>query len=82
MPFTPDIIEKMLLAILVGGAIGAEREYHSKSAGFKTLTLICLGSAMFTVFSTLIGSGNNPDRIALRKYCRWCRSHTDHRETR
>jgi len=64
MPFTPDIIEKMLLAILVGGAIGAEREYHSKSAGFKTLTLICLGSALFTVFSTLIGSGNNPDRIA------------------
>ena len=25
---------------------------------------------------------NNPDRITLRKYCRWCRSHTSHRETR
>ena len=25
---------------------------------------------------------NNPDRIALRKYCRWCRRHTGHRETR
>jgi large subunit ribosomal protein L33 len=25
---------------------------------------------------------NNPDRIQLRKYCRWCRCHTDHRETR
>jgi large subunit ribosomal protein L33 len=25
---------------------------------------------------------NNPDRISLRKYCRWCRSHTAHRETR
>ena len=25
---------------------------------------------------------NNPDRIALRKYCRWCRRHTSHRETR
>ena len=25
---------------------------------------------------------NNPDRITLRKYCRWCRKHTGHRETR
>jgi large subunit ribosomal protein L33 len=25
---------------------------------------------------------NNPDRVALRKYCRWCGRHTDHRETR
>ena len=25
---------------------------------------------------------NNPDRIGLRKYCRWCKGHTAHRETR
>ena len=25
---------------------------------------------------------NNPDRLQLRKYCRWCRRHTVHRETR
>ena len=25
---------------------------------------------------------NNPDRIGLRKYCKWCRKHTAHRETR
>jgi large subunit ribosomal protein L33 len=25
---------------------------------------------------------NNPDRITLAKYCRWCRRHTSHRETR
>jgi large subunit ribosomal protein L33 len=25
---------------------------------------------------------NNPDRITLRKYCKWCRGHTAHRETR
>jgi large subunit ribosomal protein L33 len=25
---------------------------------------------------------NNPDRVSLRKYCRWCRKHTSHRETR
>ena len=25
---------------------------------------------------------NTPDRMELRKYCRWCGSHTLHRETR
>ena len=64
MQLTPDIIEKLLLSIVVGGAIGAEREYRSKSAGFRTLTLICLGSSLFTIFSEYIGAGNNPDRIA------------------
>ncbi len=64
MNLPPDTLEKLLLAIVIGGAIGAEREYRSKSAGFRTLTLICLGSAMFTIFSQLIGAGGNPDRIA------------------
>jgi large subunit ribosomal protein L33 len=25
---------------------------------------------------------NNPERLQLRKYCRWCKRHTAHRETR
>jgi large subunit ribosomal protein L33 len=25
---------------------------------------------------------NSPDRIGLRKFCRWCGRHTDHKETR
>ncbi len=25
---------------------------------------------------------NDPDRLELRKYCKWCRKHTPHRETR
>ena len=53
MHLPPDIIVKLLLSIVIGGLIGAEREYRSKSAGFRTLTLICLGSALFTIFSQL-----------------------------
>lgn len=64
MQLPPDIIEKLLLSVLVGGAIGAEREYRTKSAGFRTLTLICIGSSLFTIFSILIGGSGNPDRIA------------------
>jgi putative Mg2+ transporter-C (MgtC) family protein len=60
----PDIILKLSMAVVVGGLIGAEREYRSKSAGFRTLTLICLGSTIFTIFSQIIGAPGNPDRIA------------------
>ncbi len=54
----------MILAVVVGGLIGAEREYRSKSAGFRTLTLICLGATLFTMLSELIGGKGTPDRIA------------------
>ena len=51
------------MVIAVGGLIGAEREYRSKSAGFRTMILICLGSFLFTTFSIYM-SDANPDRIA------------------
>jgi putative Mg2+ transporter-C (MgtC) family protein len=60
--FHEDFI-KLLLSLLIGGIIGAEREYRSKSAGFRTLILVCVGSTLFTIFSIRIG-GPNPDRIA------------------
>ncbi|MFI5152545.1 MAG: MgtC/SapB family protein [Chitinophagales bacterium] len=64
MQLPEDIIWKIILAMIIGGLIGAEREYRSKSAGFRTMTLICMGSALFTIFSYIIGGTNNPDRIA------------------
>ena len=64
MQMPDDIIWKIILSIIVGGLIGAEREYRSKSAGFRTLTLICLGATLFTAFSLSIGAPGNPDRIA------------------
>ena len=58
------LIVKLLLSILIGGAIGAERELRSKSAGFRTLILICLGATLFTIFSQSLGGSIAPDRIA------------------
>ncbi|MDB5197773.1 MAG: hypothetical protein JWP88_2144 [Flaviaesturariibacter sp.] len=63
MPSIEILIERLLLVIFVGGLIGAEREFRSKSAGFRTMILICLGSFLFTTFSILIGNSTN-DRIA------------------
>lgn len=61
---TWDILIKLFLAVIIGGALGAEREYRSKSAGFRTLTMICLGATIFTIFSQIVGGAGNPDRIA------------------
>ncbi|GGB83997.1 MgtC/SapB family protein [Dyadobacter sediminis] len=52
----------MLMSVLCGGIIGFEREYKNKSAGFRTIVLITLGSTIFTIVS---GHGSNTDdRIA------------------
>jgi putative Mg2+ transporter-C (MgtC) family protein len=64
MQLPEQMILKILLSVCVGALIGAEREYRSKSAGFRTLTLICLGAALFTAFSQEIGAKTSPDRIA------------------
>ncbi|MCP4540498.1 MAG: MgtC/SapB family protein [Chloroflexi bacterium] len=55
---------KICLAILVGGLIGAEREFRDKAAGFRTIIFICVGSALFTIFSSKIGGAGDPVRIA------------------
>ena len=54
----------MLVAILIGGLIGAEREFHDKAAGFRTITFICLGSTLFTILSLELGGVRDPVRIA------------------
>src|SRR3954467_11106111 len=61
---TFEIVIKLLISVLIGGIIGAEREFHNKSAGLRTLMLICLGSTLFTMFSMEIGAHTSPDRIA------------------
>jgi putative Mg2+ transporter-C (MgtC) family protein len=55
MPFYPEDIVKILLAILAGGLIGLEREFRDKAAGFRTLIFICVGAALFTIFSVRLG---------------------------
>ncbi len=61
---TGELLLRLGLAMLIGGLIGMERELRSKSAGFRTLILICLGATLFTIFSKVIGGAGNPDRIA------------------
>jgi putative Mg2+ transporter-C (MgtC) family protein len=53
MDFTVELQDMiaMIVSIICGGIIGFEREYKSKSAGFRTIILISLGSTIFTIVS-------------------------------
>src|SRR5436853_621055 len=64
MELNPELVFKLIVAVLMGGIVGVERELRSKSAGFRTMILICLGATLFTVFSQYLGAGSSPDRIA------------------
>jgi putative Mg2+ transporter-C (MgtC) family protein len=55
---------KLGMAVLVGGLIGAEREFQDKAAGFRTIILITVGSALFTIFSVSMDPGFTRTRIA------------------
>ena len=54
----PDYI-KVGLAVLCGGLLGMERQYKNKTAGFRTIILICLGSAIFTIVAQHAGQVAN-----------------------
>lgn len=46
-----SVLAKLLLATLLGGAVGLERELAGKPAGLRTNILICVGAALFTQLS-------------------------------
>lgn len=57
-----EIITRMLVAVVVGATIGVERRAASASAGVRTLTLVSLGSAIFSL-TALHGLGGDPARM-------------------
>src|SRR5260370_32332470 len=60
-------IEKLLLAALLGGLIGLEREAKHRPAGLRTNLFICVGAAMFTLLSRqLAGDPSDYTRIAAQ----------------
>jgi putative Mg2+ transporter-C (MgtC) family protein len=55
-------IGRLLVACLLGAAVGLEREFNRKDAGVRTNLLICMGSAFFTLLSAVLAGDANPDK--------------------
>lgn len=71
------LLLRLLLASLLGGIIGLEREIHGRPAGFRTHLLVSLGSCLFCIcsvefyrifgdFSGMRPVGVDPGRIAAQ----------------
>ncbi|MEA2548097.1 MAG: putative Mg2+ transporter-C (MgtC) family protein [Chloroflexota bacterium] len=65
-----DVGFRLVIAALLGGAIGFEREIHGHPAGMRTHMLVSLGSAAFTVLGVFFfsspGVSTDPSRIAAQ----------------
>src|SRR5215467_14750041 len=60
------MIARLVLAAVLGGIIGLERELKHRPAGLRTNMFMCFGSAMFTVLSLQLGGPNDSTRIAAQ----------------
>ena len=68
-----DFLLRILIASLLGGLIGLERDMHGRAAGLRTHLLVSMGSAVFTILSVIIAQSSNatgfqadPGRIAAQ----------------
>lgn len=55
-----DITQRLLLALAFGGAIGLERSYHGRPAGFRTHALVCLSTSLLMLVSAFEGEWFHP----------------------
>ncbi len=62
---TTILFERVLLAAVLGGLVGAERDYSGRPAGIRTNLIISISSCLFTVLSIVaFGEGTDPSRVA------------------
>ena len=59
---------RLVVAAVLGGVIGLERQLRKKPAGLRTNMFICFGSAMFTIMSDQLAStyGGDHTRVAAQ----------------
>jgi len=63
-----ELAGRMAIGLVLGAVIGFERELHRQPAGFRTHSLVAVGSALFTIISAygFAGPAVDPTRIAAQ----------------
>lgn len=60
----PAFTLRVAAAMLMGVALGLERQFRGHPAGLRTNALVCVGAAMFVSLSGLMNDVGSPTRIA------------------
>jgi putative Mg2+ transporter-C (MgtC) family protein len=67
MPSDLELLGRLLLAAVLGGAVGAERELADQPAGLRTHMLLTIGACLFTLVSAYgFGGSADPSRLAAQ----------------
>jgi putative Mg2+ transporter-C (MgtC) family protein len=67
MPSDIELLGRLLLAAVFGGAVGAERELADQPAGLRTHMLLTIGACLFTLISAYgFGGPADPSRLAAQ----------------
>ncbi len=61
-----ELLARLLLAMLLGGVVGYERQRADKPARMRDHMLVALGAAVFTVVSIYGFTGTDPSRVAAQ----------------
>src|SRR6202050_2443360 len=55
---------RLVVALLLGALVGAERQWRQRTAGLRTNCLVAVGSAMFVMMGGLVGGGGSQGQVA------------------
>jgi putative Mg2+ transporter-C (MgtC) family protein len=61
-----DVTMRLVMAMLLGAAVGFDREVQQKPAGLRTHSLVAIGSALLTVMGLLLDRGDTNTDAASR----------------
>jgi putative Mg2+ transporter-C (MgtC) family protein len=66
VPNAVDLMARLLVALVLGAVIGLERERQERAAGLRTVTMVSLGSCLFTIVGAYGFSQTDPSRVAAQ----------------
>jgi len=66
VPNALDLMLRLFVALVLGAIIGLERERQERAAGLRTVTMVSLGSCLFTVAGAYGFHPTDPSRVAAQ----------------
>jgi len=66
VPNALDLMLRLVIALILGAVVGLERERQERAAGLRTVTMVSLGSCLFTIVGAYGFSPTDPSRVAAQ----------------